>query len=183
MKEKIDLASQMVDSKLFSTDYIYDTLFDMSEDTYNEMRDLVREDHKRIFRLLQIENEGNDPAESGRSYGTPHDLASMYGRRTDPGSRVPLGYNEKDVGGRPRERMSMYGTQEDPLGGRDRLGTHGMKGGYPSDNENVNEATKAEIVYLQNKEIFDSKKLIFENGKQEEVAKMLDESNIKDLED
>jgi len=183
MKEKIDLASQMIDSKLFSTDYIYDSLFDMSEDTYNEMRDLVREDHKRIFRLLQIENEGNDPAESGRSYGTPHDLASMYGRRTDPGTRLPLGYDEKDPGGRPREKMSIYGTQDDPLGGRDRLGRHDMQGGYPSDNENVNEATRAAIVYLQNKDIFESKKLIFEADRTKAEDGLLDESNIKDLED
>lgn len=183
MKEKIDLASQMVDSKLFSTDYIYDNIFDMSEDTYNEMRGLVREDQKRIFRLLQIENEGNDPAESGRSYGTPHDLASMYGRRTDPSTRLPAGYNEKDEGGRPRERMSIYGTQDDPLGGRDRLGKHGMQGGFPSDNENVNEAKKADIVYLQNKDIFEEKKLIFKQDKGIVDANMLDESNIKDLED
>ena len=183
MKEKIDLASQLIDSKLFSTDYIYDNIFDMSEDTYNEMRDLVREDHKRIFRLLQIENEGNDPAESGRSYGTPHDLASMYGRRTDASTRLPLGYNEKDLGGRPREKMSMYGTQDDPLGGRDRLGKHGMQGGFPSDNEYVNEAKKADIVYLQNKDIFEEKKLIFKQDKGTVDANMLDESNIKDLED
>ena len=102
MKEKIDLAAQMIDTKLFSTDYIYDNIFHLSEDKYNEMRELIREDFKRNFRLAQIEGEGNDPAQSGRSYGTPHDLASMYGRRstaTDrlsgggPGS-VPPGYED-----------------------------------------------------------------------------------------
>ena len=71
IKENMDLASQMIDSKLFPTDYIYDTLFNHSEDTYMEFRDLVREDHRRTFRLTQIENEGNDPSQSGRSYGTP----------------------------------------------------------------------------------------------------------------
>ena len=81
LKEKIDLANQMKDTKLFSSDYIYENIFDMSEDQYMQMRDLVREDSKRFFRLAQIENEGNDPSKSGVSYGTPHDLASMYGRR------------------------------------------------------------------------------------------------------
>ena len=71
----------MKDSKMFSSDYIYETIFSLSEDKYNEERDLVREDSKRTFRLGQLEAEGNDPAKSGRSYGTPHDLASMYGRR------------------------------------------------------------------------------------------------------
>ena len=82
LKEKVDLANQMKDTKLFASDYIYENIFDLSEDTYMEMRELVREDSKRFFRLAQIENEGNDPAKSGQTYGTPHDLASMYGRRS-----------------------------------------------------------------------------------------------------
>ena len=53
LKEKVDLATQMKDSKLFSTDYIYENIFDLSEDAYMEMRDLVREDTKRSFRKKQ----------------------------------------------------------------------------------------------------------------------------------
>ena len=181
LKEKIDLARQMQETKLFSSDYIYDNIFNLSEDTYNEMRDLVREDGKRAFRLSQIENEGNDPVTTGQSYGTPHDLASMYGREQ---GGVPAGYNENDVNpeGRPREKFSMLGTQKDPVGGRDRLGVHGMKGGYPSDNENVKENTlSTKAVYLRNKDIFSNKKqLIFE--KQEEIeSDLLNENNIQDL--
>jgi len=190
LKEKIDLANQMKDSKLFSTDYIYETIFDMSEDGYNEMRDLVREDSKRIFRLGQLESEGNDPAKSGRSYGTPHDLASMYGRRatsTEKGGlpgQVPPGYSEiGPEGGRPREKMSVYGTNDDPLGGRDRLGVDGMHGGFPSDNENVMEGnnTTAQKVFHQIKNSFkDDKKLIYEE-KSEKESKLLDENQLKDL--
>ena len=164
----------------------------MSEDQYNEMRDLVREDGKRAFRIAQIEAEGNDPAKSGRSYGTPHDLASMYGRRataTEKGAGlgdVPSGYNEVGPeGGRPREKMSVYGTNDDPMGGRDRLGVDGMHGGFPSDNENMMETntTKAETVYHQIKDSFeDKKKLIFEDKKEEE-SKLLDETQLRDLED
>ena len=80
MKEKMDLAAQMMETKLFPTDFIYDHLFHMSEDQYNEFRDLTREDSKRAFRNTQIEAEGNDPVETGQSYGTPHDLASLYGK-------------------------------------------------------------------------------------------------------
>jgi len=181
MKEKIDLATQMQATKLFSSDYIYDNIFNMSEDTYNEMRELVREDGKRAFRLSQIENEGNDPIISGESYGTPHDLASIYGRER---GELPAGYDETEPKpeGRPREKVSILGTQEDPLGGRDRLGVHGMKGGYPSDNENVRENTRStQAVFLRNKDIFKSeKKLIFEK-KHEESSDLLNEDNIKDL--
>jgi hypothetical protein len=190
MKEKIDLANQMKDSKMFSTDYIYDKIFDLSEDQYNEMRELVREDSKRIFRTGQLESEGNDPAKSGRSYGTPHDLASMYGRRatsTEKGggpSELPSGYSEiGPEGGRPREKMSVYGTNDDPLGGRDRLGVHGMHGGFPSDNENVMESnnTTAQKVFHQIKNSFqEDKKLVYEK-KSELDSKLLDESQLKDL--
>jgi len=184
LKEKIDLANQMKDSKLFSSDYIYENIFDMSEDEYNEMRDLVREDSKRAFRVGQLEAEGNDPAKSGRSYGTPHDLASMYGRRatatekssTGNSGEVPAGYSEiGPEGGRPREKFSVYGTNDDPVGGRDRLGVDGMHGGFPSDNENVMETHTAEKIFHQNKDLL--KTLDF---KQKE-SDLLKEDNIKDL--
>ena len=186
LKEKVDLANQMKDSKLFSTDYIYDNIFNLSEDQYMEMRELVREDSKRIFRLAQLEAEGNDPAKSGRSYGTPHDLASMYGRRATATEKtaqnLPAGYNEVGPeGGRPREKMSVYGTNADPMGGRDRLGTDGMKGGFPSDNDNVMEANTltSKKVFHQIKDSF-SKQMIYED-KVEEASKLLDETQLKDL--
>jgi hypothetical protein len=185
MKEKIDLANQMKDSKLFATDYIYDNIFNLSEDQYMEMRELVREDAKRVFRLAQLEAEGNDPASSGRSYGTPHDLASMYGRRataTEKTSNVPSGYNEVGPeGGRPREKMSVYGTNADPLGGRDRLGVQGMQGGFPSDNENIMEIdnTKAQTVFHQIKDSF-QKEMIYEK-KDKNESTLLDENQLKDL--
>jgi hypothetical protein len=196
LKEKVDLAAQMKDTKMFSTDYIYENIFDMSEDSYMEMRDLVREDIKRTFRLNQIESEGNDPAKSGVTYGTPHDLASMYGRRAtatpkggSPGE-VPTGYSEVEPekeqewgqpgpeGGRPTEKASVYGTNDNPMGGRDPLGVHGMHGGFPSDNENVSENLTTQAVFHKNKESL--KNIVF----QKELIKesdLLNEDNIKDL--
>jgi len=194
LKEKVDLAAQMKDTRMFSTDYIYENIFSMSEDQYIEMRDLVREDTKRAFRIAQIESEGNDPAKSGMTYGTPHDLASMYGRRSvatpkggEPGA-VPPGYSEVEKeqewgqpgpeGGRPTEKASVYGTNDNPLGGRDPLGVHGMHGGFPSDNENVMENTSTKSVYAKNQDML--KNIVFD-AKEAEEADMLKEDNIKDL--
>ena len=192
LKEKVDLASQMKDTNLFSSDYIYENIFNMSEDQYMDERNLVREDKKRAFRIAQIETEGNDPAKSGVSYGTPHDLASMYGRRSvstpkggSPGE-LPLGYSETEPewgqpgpeGGRPREKASVYGTNDNPLGGRDPLGVHGMHGGFPSDNENVMENLTTQAVYHKNKE--ELKKLVFKKELLRE-SELLNEDNIKDL--
>jgi hypothetical protein len=132
MKDKMDLAAQMMESNLFPSDWIYDNIFHLSEDQYDEYRDLVREDVKRKFRLSQIEAEGNDPIETGKSYGTPHDLAALYGSgrmESDP-SNIPSGYDEKkDKPGRPKESSSGRNTQDSNFG-KDRLGVDGMKNDY-----------------------------------------------------
>jgi hypothetical protein len=185
MKEKVDLAKQIMDANLFPTDYIYDYIFHMSEDKYDDMRDLVVEDKKRMFRLSQIENEGNDPVTSGQSYGTPHDLASLYGKgRNDMG--VPPPYDEEIPVGRPQEKTSVYNTQKrilgkDPLGksrdlNPDTPAAPNPKGGSPL----ALESTKA--VYAQNKKMLNEmlvKINVFD--KETEGSSLLDESNLKDL--
>ena len=135
MTEKMTLAQAMVDSKLIPSDWIYENIFHFSEDQYDEYRDLVNEDTKRNFRLTQIEAEGNDPLETGKSYGTPHDLAALYGKGrmySDP-SNLPDGYDEgttdKTPLGRPIEQPTNRDKQEGNFG-KDRLGRKGMKKDY-----------------------------------------------------
>jgi hypothetical protein len=187
MKEKMDLAQQMMETKLFPSDFIYDHLFHMSEDEYNEFRDLSREDAKRTFRLTQIEAEGNDPVETGQSYGTPHDLASLYGkgRYYDEPENVPAGYDEKELG-RPEEKVSDINTQDGNFG-KDRLGVNRMKGDEnesdsirPSYKGGSPLALEARTAYLQNKDMLkkipiNRKQLVFEQDES-----LLDESNLKE---
>lgn len=128
LKEKVDLAASITEKKLFSSDWIGDKLFQMSEDQLNEQRELIVEDVKRTFRYNQIENEGNDPAMSGESFGTPHDLATVYNRNAKKEQEVPDGYDEKEKNpvGRPKEKASIYKTDDSSFG-RDPLGAKGMK--------------------------------------------------------
>jgi len=131
MTEKMTLAQSMIDSKVIPTDWIYENIFHFSEDEFSEYRDLVRQDAKRSFRLSQIEAEGNDPQETGKSYGTPHDLASLYGvgrTQSDP-ANVPDGYDEKVPLGRKKESNTDRGKQENAFG-KDPLGRNGMKKDY-----------------------------------------------------
>ena len=185
MKEKMDLAAQMTETNLFPTDFIYDHLFHLSEDQYDDFRDLIREDAKRKFRIDQIEAEGNDPVETGKSYGTPHDLASLYGKgrtMSDP-SNVPdpSTYDEKNPLGRPKEKVSKRNTQDDNFG-KDRLGAKGMKRDY-------NDPKKSPLTLennsrvLQHQSMLDKiptggKKLVFEQNSAKES--LLDETNIKE---
>jgi hypothetical protein len=168
MKEKVDLAGQMMENKLFPTDWIYEHVFHFSEDQYEEYRDLIVQDQKRQFRLAQIETEGNDPLTTGRSYGTPHDLASLYGQgrmESDP-ANVPDGYNEKEPLGRPEEKVSNINTQQNVFG-KDRLGKKEMKvDDQPGLREN------ARLAYSKNSSLLESL------GKRTES--LLDERNIKE---
>ena len=125
MKEKVELARSIMETKLLPTDWVYDNIFHLSEDQFDEYRALIAEDQKRAFRFKQIENEGNDPLESGKSYGTPHDLATLYGSGRN-GIGVPDGYDKDAPLGRPEEKASNINTQGNAFG-RDRLGTHDMK--------------------------------------------------------
>jgi hypothetical protein len=126
MKEKVELANSMIENKLMPSDWVYENVFHLSEDQYDEYRDLIIQDAKRKFRLAQIENEGNDPLETGKSYGTPHDLAALYGRGRYEDNSVPLGYDEDADLGRPSEKVTDRNTQDNAFG-KDRLGSDGVK--------------------------------------------------------
>jgi hypothetical protein len=141
LKSKSELAEQLLTQGLVPSDWIYDNVYQFSEDQYDEYRDLVREDAKRKFRIAQIEAEGNDPVETGKSYGTPHDLASLYGKGrmyTDPGN-VPE--PEKYAGdnpklGRPQDTNLKRNTQKDNFG-KDRLGVKRMKDTDKNDSNSI----------------------------------------------
>jgi len=179
MKEKVDLAKNIMEAQLLPTDWIYHNVFHFSEDQFDEYRELILQDAKRKFRLGQVTEEGNDPLETGKSYGTPHDLASLYGksRMTSDPSNVPAGYGDDTTLGRPKEKASNINTQDNVFG-RDRLGRKDMKTddqpGYGS-NKSLNETT-----YLKNKQFLNEieKKLVFQSDKSKES--LLDENQLRD---
>jgi hypothetical protein len=186
LTQKVELAKQMLDTKIIPTDWIYDNVFQFSQDQYDEYRDLIIQDQKRAFRTTQIAEEGNDPVETGRSYGTPHDLASLYGRERYQDNSLPDGYDEKKELGRPEKTATNINTQDNAFG-RDRLGRKDMKvddtdvsikttfkGGSPLALET------AQTNYARNKTLLESldKQLVFQKDKAKES--LLDESNLTD---
>ena len=187
MTEKMTLAQAMLDSKLLPSDWIYENIFHFSEDQFEEYRDLIREDAKRGFRIDQIKAEGNDPIETGKSYGTPHDLASLYGMgrmQSDP-SNVPPGYDEKNPLGRPKEKLTDRDTQDNAFG-KDRLGVKGMKKDYNDNGKSKQTFKGGSPLALETKNMLEKvprppktgKQLVFEQDKKEES--LLDESQLRD---
>ncbi len=61
---KISLASDMAESKMFSKKWMYNQIFNMSEDEIEEVQQEVIKDQKEAWRMEQISSEGNDPAAS-----------------------------------------------------------------------------------------------------------------------
>jgi hypothetical protein len=178
MKEKVDLAKNIMEAQLLPTDWIYHHVFHFSEDQFDEYRDLIIQDAKRKFRLGQITEEGNDPLETGKSYGTPHDLASLYGKgriATDPGN-VPAGYGDDLELGRPKEKVTNIDTQDNALG-KDRLGKKSMR---TDDQPDFNSKSINETTYLKNKQFLNEieKKLVFQTDKVKES--LLDENQLRD---
>jgi len=189
MRDKIDLANSIIENKLMPTDFIYEHIFHLSEDEYEEFRSLNVQDAKRRFRLAQIENEGNDPLETGKSYGTPHDLASLYGRNRYDNGEVPEGYDEdKEPLGRPKENATDRNTQDNAFG-KDRIGAIGMKldndesdsikpnfkGGSPLALETKNKRNKNTRMFNDIKN--QKKQIIFE--REIKGNSLLDENQIK----
>jgi hypothetical protein len=190
LTQKVDLAQKIMDAKLLPTNWIYDNIFHFSEDQYDEYRDLLIEDQKRLFRYDQIKEEGNDPKVTGKSYGTPHDLASLYGkgRMVSNPENVPVGYGDDVKLGRPVEKSTNRNKQDSPFG-KDRLGNLGM---HDKDNENENGSIKANYkngsplaleakqVYLKNKTLIEGlvKQVAVEKSSGGES--LLDESKLKE---
>jgi hypothetical protein len=200
LKEKVELAKSIMESNLMPSDWIYDNVFHFSEDEIDEYRDLVIEDKKRGFRYKQVDEEGNDPAETGQAYGTPHQLATLYGKgryTSSPSAPqdVPAGYddNQDDIvrlPGRPQERASIKDTQESPFGkdalgrkeysstmdGEDQYGKTNYKGGSPL-------ALEAKAQFYKNKSMFDmmdTRKIKLFESKNDDSG-LLSEDNIMSL--
>jgi hypothetical protein len=194
MKEKVDLAGTLVEKKLFSLKYIYSNIFNLSEDEAEFEKNEVLEDIKHAFRQKQIENEGNDPAVTKESFGTPHDIASMQvrgGGKMINDVEVPEG--GWPGAGRPAKNLN-YGTDKSPFG-RDPIGMKDV-----GNTLKVNQSPKANHkgnspLSLENKDVekligsmsgikIKTKTIISESLKpsniQENEPNLLDENNLLD---
>lgn len=194
MKEKVDLAGTLIEKKLFSLKYIYSNIFNLSEDEAEFEKNEVLEDIKHAFRQKQIENEGNDPAVTKESFGTPHDIASMQIR----GGGKMITDNEVPEGGwpgagRPAKNLD-YGTDNSPFG-RDPIGKKDVGNTLKVNNSPKANHKGGSPLSLENKDIekligsmsgikIKTKKIISESLKpaikEENEPNLLNENNLLD---
>jgi len=207
LKEKINIATELKDTNFLSTDWVYKTVFNMSDEDIDEQREKIADDARRRFKYRQMEDEGNDPEKTGRSFGTPHDLASMniLGREysvksnekmvkpvDDDGHEIDYGAtnirrNEK---GSFTKLGTTYGQDDhprgrDPLGGDSYFNTIantklGVRPNYSNRSPFPMESFNSLIENLKNvktKEIL-TESLNLDNNIKKEEPKMLDENNL-----
>jgi len=176
-KSKVELANSILDKNFLSTDFIYKNVFNLSETEIDHEKNQVLDDAAHTFRINQIENEGNDPIESGESYGTPHDLASLYSTKRDKAIKdVPDGYDENEPG-RPKTKLSNFGTDQGNFS-RDPLGKSGMT----ADDSPTRSNDVSAFALQENNRILKKLSLNRLKGKrllaEESKKSMLDENNI-----
>ena len=124
---KTSLAESMVRDGLVSSEWIYKNIFNFTDDQIKENDEQIIFDYKNKFRRQQIEAEGNDPAKSGESQGTPSDMAmGRTGHELDDEGGSEEG--GQPGAGRPKE-ANKY-SKDSGVRGRDPLGAHDKKMAY-----------------------------------------------------
>jgi len=123
-KQKAELIETMKGQKFIPMDWMYRNIYEFGDDQIKKYKDQIIEDAKFEYRILQIEAQGNDPADTGqhvdddgtvRGYDNP-DRIDIAGKDIGGGSSGSK--DTKDAGklGRPKEGNTTYKTDKSPLG-------------------------------------------------------------------
>jgi hypothetical protein len=178
---KVNLARDMQDNKIVSTDWIYKNVFHFTNDECEDLRNQLIEDAKERFRLTQIETAGQDPKAEAEQQKTDvnGELGKFKGEDEQQGDDTGVDEDEKikelenDLGvseankpaGRPKS-ANRY-EKDDSKFGRDPLGK--------KENQKVFESEFRKKLIKQLKDQYNPKHIILE-GKN-----MMDENNIFEI--
>lgn len=126
-QEKVNVAKDMMEAKIYSKKWIYTNVFNISDDDMSVISNDIVEDAKQAYRLKKIEEEGIDPAkpynklnadkesagsETAPEMGAAEPETEPTEPQTTPSETPPL--KERDQTG--RKKSSNYPFGEDPLG-------------------------------------------------------------------
>jgi hypothetical protein len=130
--DKVGVAKDMIENKLFSKKWVYQEVFNMSEDDAEALKSDIIDDAKQTYRFKQIEEEGNDPAKSFQKVNKDSSTSNSGGSESGGDESQPsAGKESSDAGSPPLkekkdeyERPSQVGLKkasnypfgEDPLG-------------------------------------------------------------------
>jgi hypothetical protein len=197
-KEKVGVATQIMESKMLSQDWVYHNILELSEDEIITERKKIIEDVKRMAELTGIEQQAGQPTEAPPEElpaGEPDsqtapeqdqqidDVNTILSSLEEPSEESELEISEEELEeakmGRPREGMK-FGQDSHPRG-RDPLGHKENKKVFKvgkQRNDKRKSPLSLEVQAFLNKA--NSKKIIMESTLSSQT--LLDESNILDLE-
>jgi hypothetical protein len=113
---KVALIQQMQQTKMFSKEWMYESVMKMAKDEQDELTLQVLEDTKQTFRLTSIETQGTDPAKETGIEGGPTNVEEELNKlKLELDGQV----------GRPKDPVR-YGHDDHPEG-RDPLGIKTLK--------------------------------------------------------
>jgi hypothetical protein len=196
--DKVSVAKDMIENKLFSKKWVYHEVFNMSEDDADALKNDIIDDAKQAYRFKQIEEEGNDPAKSfqkvnkdgstaksGESGGGEPETEPSGGKEPSDAGSPPL-KEKKDEYERPSQvglkKASNYPFGEDPLGNlennsksRSNPISHAYAGGSPFSLEAV--LPDKDLMKLDSylKTVKQEKKELISENQQKSI---MDETNI-----
>ena len=118
LNQQVDISNNILENKLLSRKWIWDNIFDFDTHEQKEMFGEMVEDQKQKFRFTQIEDEGNDPVESGKTAEDEEELEmarkEMWGgdRRTGDGEKeYDTGAKSKDLKDATKYEKERYGKR------------------------------------------------------------------------
>jgi len=116
---KISLARDIKDIKMLSQKWIYKNVLNMTDDDIIEEEKGVIEDQKNQYRLEQIEQEGNDPAETKQGFtdGQPNENFNLKDNDEEYKPVNPSEDGRRGDNIRTRDKDEPFG--EDPIGKKD----------------------------------------------------------------
>jgi hypothetical protein len=114
---KVALIQQMQATKMFSKEWMYESVMKMAKDEQDELTLQVLDDTKQAFRLTSIETQGVDPAKETGTEGPTNVEEEL--------NRLKTELEEDGKVGRPKDPVR-YGHDDHPEG-RDPLGIKTLK--------------------------------------------------------
>jgi len=112
LTQQVDIANNLMENKILSREWVYDNIFEFNKHEKDKIFNGIIEDQKQNFRFEQIEQEGNDPAQSGEKVGDDDDSADnpQGGSEKDDyrfeiGKDAPTADDKKDATKYERERF------------------------------------------------------------------------------
>ena len=121
--EKLNTARDMVDAKMFSKEWIYENIFNLSEDEQEEIRNNFVDDAKEFYRLESIQNEGTDPADPNASTDSEGEDQWGFGNFENMSDEEKARVKEREKEEKKRKNADKeYDHPDDRPMGRDPLG-------------------------------------------------------------